>query len=166
MKPPVDPELYVTSFREFMWGAGLVALTMGFHALGMLAVLRFDNRFKARFERKPSFFAGLSNLILAGWLLVSVHLIEVMMWAAFFEWKGCFPNFSVANYFSLNEYTTLGSELHLPHDWRMLEGMIATAGMLAFAWSTGVLLTMARGFQEQQLKRFEDQLKPRGTPDR
>jgi len=165
VRPPVDPALYVTSFKEFMWGAGLIAFTMGFHALGMLAVLRFDNRFKARFERKPSFFAGLSNLILASWFLVVVHLCEVWMWATFFLWQDCFPNRSVANYFSLNEYTTLGSELHLPLDWRLLEGMIATAGMLAFAWSTGVLLTLARDFQSKQLLRFEERRKPRATPD-
>jgi hypothetical protein len=71
----------------------------------------------------------------------------------------------MANYFSLNEYTTLGSELHLPLNWRLLEGLIAIAGMLAFAWSTGVLLTLARDFQAQQLQRFEERRKPRKSPD-
>ncbi len=32
--------------------------------------------------------------------------------------------------------------------------MIATAGLLGFAWSTGVLLTLASTFQENQLKRL------------
>jgi len=165
VKPPIDPLLYVTSIEEVMWGGGLVALTMGFHALGMLAILRFDNRFKARFETKPSFFVGLSNLVLASWLLVFVHLFEVWMWGTFFLWEDCFPNRSMANYFSLNEYTTLGSELHLPLNWRLLEGLIAIAGMLAFAWSTGVLLTLARDFQAQQLQRFEERRKTRKSPD-
>ena len=165
MKPPVDPLLYVTSVEEVLWGVGLVALNMGVHALGMLAILRFDLRIKARFETKPSFLAGLTNLVLASWLLVFVHLFEVFMWATFFLWQDCFPNRSMANYFSLNEYTTLGSNLHLPLDWRLLEGMIATAGMLAFAWSTGVLLTLARDFQSQQLQRFEERRKSRATPN-
>jgi hypothetical protein len=30
--------------------------------------------------------------------------------------------------------------------------MIATAGLLTFAWSTGILLTLAQDFQDQQLK--------------
>ena len=166
MKPPIDPLLYVTSIEEVLWGGGLVALTMGIHALGMLAILRFDNRLKARFESKPSFFVGLSNLVLASWLMVFVHLLEVFMWATFFLWMDCFPNRSMANYFSLNEYTTLGSELHLPLNWRLLEGLIAIAGMLAFAWSTGVLLTLARDFQAQQLQRFAERRKPRTTPER
>ena len=166
MKPPVDPLLYVTSLEEVMWGCGLVALTMGIHALGMLAILRFDNGFKARFESNQSFFVGLSNLVLASWLMVFVHLLEVFMWATFFLWMDCFPNRSMANYFSLNEYTTLGSELHLPLNWRLLEGLIAIAGMLAFAWSTGVLLTLARDFQAQQLQRFEERRKTRTMPER
>ena len=66
--------------------------------------------------------------------------------------KQCFPNFSTAVYFSFLEYTTVGSAYNLPLRWRLLEGMIATAGLLAFAWSTGVLMTLATAFQEQQLR--------------
>jgi hypothetical protein len=140
MNYPLDPALYVTSFEEISWGIGLVALTMGVHGFGMLWTLRLDRSFKARFGRRPSFIAGLSNIVLASWLLVVVHLVEVMMWA---------------NYFALNEYTTVGSSFHLPHNLRLLEGMISIAGLLAFAWSTGVLLTLAREFQAQQMQRYE-----------
>jgi hypothetical protein len=30
--------------------------------------------------------------------------------------------------------------------------MIATSGLMGFAWSTGVLLTLAQDFQQQQLQ--------------
>ena len=33
------------------------------------------------------------------------------------------PNFSVAFYFALNEYTTVGSDYSLPQRWRLLEGL-------------------------------------------
>ena len=163
MIDPLDPTLYVTSIEEISWGIGLVALTMGVHGFGMLWTLRLDNAFKARFAQKESFVSGLTNLIVAAWLLVFVHIVEVMMWAAFFQWKHCFPNYSTANYFALNEYTTVGSSLRLPQNLRLLEGMIAIAGMLAFAWSTGVLLTLAREFQAQQLLRFDQRRKARGA---
>ena len=163
MTEPLDPTLYVTSFEEISWGIGLVALNMGVHAFGMLRTLRLDNAFKTRFGKRPSFISGLTNLIVASWLLVFVHIVEVMMWAAFFQWKECFPNYSVANYFALNEYTTVGSNLRLPQNLRLLEGMIATAGLLAFAWSTGVLLTLAREFQAQQLQIFDQKRKSRGS---
>ena len=35
-------------------------------------------------------------------------------------------------YFALNEYTTVGSKFGLPREWRLLEGMIATAGLPHF----------------------------------
>src|SRR5208337_2093626 len=84
--------------------------------------------------------------------IMLVHLTEVTVWAAFFYWKGAFANSSIAYYFSLNEYTTVGSDFNLPLPWRLLEGMIAMAGLLTFAWSTGVLLTLAQDFQDQQMK--------------
>jgi hypothetical protein len=164
MNDPVSPMLYITSAEEILWGAGLVAITLGIHGFGMIWTLRVDNAFRSRFGRRKSFVAGMGNLVLASWLLVFVHIVEVMMWAGFFQWKQCFPNFSTANYFALNEYTTVGSALHLPQNLRLLEGMIATAGLLAFAWSTGVLLTLAREFQTQQMQRVEQKRREHGAP--
>ena len=66
--------------------------------------------------------------------------------------QGAFPNASLCFYFSLNEYTTVGSDFSLPQHWRLLEVMIATAGLLTFAWSTRILLTLAQDFHEQQMK--------------
>jgi len=55
----------------------------------------------------------------------------------------------------LNEYTTLGSNIFLPLKWRLLEGMIATSGLLTFAWSTGVLITLAQKFQDRQMEYYK-----------
>jgi hypothetical protein len=49
------------------------------------------------------------------------------------------------------EYTTIGSVYNLKLDWRLLEGMNGIAGLLTFAWSTSVLLTLADDFQRQRL---------------
>jgi hypothetical protein len=45
--------------------------------------------------------------------------------------------------------------------------MIATAGLLGFAGSTGVLLTLAQEFQDQQMQRLEERRekhRPKPTP--
>jgi len=143
---------YVISLEELFWGGTLVAITMAIHGFGMLLVLRLSAAMKQRFESKPSFAKGMFLLILASWMIMLVHLFEVSVWASFFLWKHAFPNVSIAYYFSLNEYTTVGSNFSLPQNWRLLEGMIATAGLLTFAWSTGVLLTLAQDFQDQQMQ--------------
>lgn len=147
--------IYVISLEEILWGGFLMAITMAIHGFGMLMVLRVNRSVNHKIEQQQSLFTGILPVILASCMILVVHLTEVMVWALFFVWKGSFPNRSLAFYFSLNEYTTVGSKYDLPQRWRLLEGMIATAGLLAFAWSTGVLITLALKFQEHQMNLFK-----------
>ena len=158
MSPPTSPQ-YVTSLEEVFWGGTLVAITMVMHGFGMLLVLRSSGALKERFGQKPSFATGMLRLILASWMILLVHLAEVFAWAGFFLWTNAVnsqtatpANASLCYYFALMDYTTLGSAYNLHLRWRLLEGMIAVAGLLTFAWSTGILLTLAQEFQEQQLQ--------------
>jgi hypothetical protein len=155
MNAPISEPYYVTSLEEMFWGIILVAITMVIHAFGMLWTVNCSNDFKEKFGQR-SLVAGISNLILASWLIMFVHILEVIMWAGFFQWKHCFQNFSTAAYFAFLEYTTVGSAFNLPLKWRLLEGMISTAGLLGFAWSTGVLFTLASEFQDQQVLRRKE----------
>jgi hypothetical protein len=150
--PALATDPYVTSIEEVFWGGVLVAVTMIIHAFGMPVILRIQSALRARVEPDPTFATGIVILILASWSILSVHLLEVIVWAGFFVWKGALPTKSVAYYFALNEYTTVGSAYSLPPRWRLLEGMIAMAGLLTFAWSTGILFTLAQDFQAQQLE--------------
>ena len=61
------------------------------------------------------------------------------------------PSPSASYYFALMQYTTVGSSLNLPQRWRLLDGMLPIAGLMTFAWSTGVLFTLAQDFQSTQL---------------
>ena len=142
---------YVFSLLEVVWGGTLVAITMAFHGCGMLTILRVNGALKTQFASHRSFFTGLFRIILVSWMIVLVHLLEVFWWAVFFLSKGMFPTASTCYYFALNEYTTLGSNFNLPLHWRLLEGMIAITGLLTFAWSTGVLFTLAQNFQDRGL---------------
>jgi len=149
---------YVTSLEEIWWGGTLVALTLAMHGFGMIWTMHATNVLKQRFARNQSFAMGMGVIILASWMIILVHLLEVMLWAGFFLGRGAMPNASLSYYFALMDYTTLGSNFNLPLRWRLLEGMIAIAGLMTFAWSTGVLLTLAQEFQDQQLKRLKERL--------
>ena len=152
----MPPEsMYVISLEEVCWGGFLMAITMAIHGFGMLLVLRVNHSFKRRVESGNSLLTGLSPVILASCLILMVHLIEVLVWSSFFVWKDAFANSSLSFYFALNEYTTVGSHFNLPLRWRLLEGMISTAGLLSFAWSTGVLIALAKEFQDQQMELFK-----------
>jgi hypothetical protein len=142
-------QVYVISFEEVFWGAMLVAITMAIHIFGMLMVLRINNYLKSRLDKKTGLISGLLPIMFASCLILLIHLIEVIVWAAFFYWKGAFPNASISYYFALNEYTTVGSKFNLPINLRLLEGIISCAGLLAFALSTGILFRLATSFLEK-----------------
>jgi hypothetical protein len=144
----------VTSLEEVIWGIGLVAVTMIIHAFAMPMTLAVCSIAENRGQNWRSFFTGVRVLLLASGLIVITHLVEVAVWAIFFVVRDAFPNTSAAFYYSLLQYTTAGSDLSLPDRWRLLGGMIAIAGVLAFAWSTAVLLVLAQRFQHEQLKRM------------
>jgi hypothetical protein len=147
----IEP-VYVISFEEVFWGASLVAITMAIHVFGMLMVLRFNEFLKSRFDKKNELMAGVVPIMLASCLILLIHLVEVVVWAGFFYWKGAFPNASIAYYFALNEYTTVGSKFNLPLQLRLLEGIISSAGLLTFALSTGILFRLATSFLEKPRK--------------
>ena len=152
-----NPAFYVTSLEEVIWGGTLVVITMTMHGIGIVGVLRVNRALKRWLGTTTSILHSLLPVIFTSWLIMLLHLTEVIVWAAFFLWKGAFPNRSIAYYFSLNEYTTVGSNYNLPLHWRLLEGMLATAGLLTFAWSTGVLFTLAQDFQEMYLQNRKQQ---------
>jgi hypothetical protein len=147
----IEP-VYVISFEEVFWGALLVAITMAIHIFGMLMVLRIDILLGSKLAKKTGLMAGMFPILLASCLILLIHLSEVIIWAVFFYWKGAFPNASVAYYFSLNEYTTVGSKFNLPLNLRLLEGIISSAGLLTFALSTGILFRLATSFLEKPRK--------------
>jgi hypothetical protein len=150
---------YVTSLEEVLWGGTLVTITMVMHGFGMVSILRVTGAMKERLARAPSFLSGMGVLVLASWLILIVHLLEVFAWAGFFYWREAVNSqtntpatASLCYYLALMDYTTLGSNYNLLVRWRLLEGMIAVAGLLTFAWSTGVLFTLAQEFQDEQLQ--------------
>ena len=154
MNPPPNG-LYIIRLEEILWGGLLIAITMAIHGLGMLLVLRTNHVIKGNLRSKRGLIIGLFPVVIAACMIMIVHLTEVVVWTGFFVWKDSFPNRSVTLYFTLNEYTTLGSNFNLPLQWRLLEGLIATAGLLTFAWSTGVLVTLAQSFQDEQMDVFK-----------
>ena len=150
---------YVIGIGEVLCGGMLLAATMALHGCGVLVTLRGTGALKRRASRAGAGVAGIGIIVVASWMLVLVHLLEVIVWALFYVWSDALDaahaNASLAYYFALMEYTTIGSAYNLKLDWRLLEGMNGIAGLLTFAWSTGVLLTLAEDFQRQRLLAVE-----------
>jgi hypothetical protein len=155
MPTQIDQLTYVARGEEIAWGFVLLALSLIIHGFGMVLTLHLTNAFKQRFATAERFLPGIATIILGSWMIMVVQVVEIAMWAGFFQWKQCFANWSAAIYFTGLQYTTVGSTLSLPKHWRLLEIMVSSAGLMGFAWSTGVLMTLAQNFQSQQLRALD-----------
>jgi hypothetical protein len=118
----------------------------------MFAILRICDVLKERFALMEFFLGGLGLVILASLLIVVTSVVEVMVWACFFLLQDAQPNHSVAMYNALLNYTTLQAG-YLPQHWILLEPLLGMAGLLTFAWSTGILYMLAQDFQDTQLRK-------------
>jgi hypothetical protein len=143
---------YVVSTEETLWGGALLAITIALHGIGMLLTLRVTRALKRMLEPAQSrhFLAGVAILVVAAWMIIVVNLVEIAVWAGFYVWQGAVANPSAAFYYALVNYTTLDSG-YLPQRLRLLEGILAMAGLLTLAWSTGVLFMLAQQFQDRAL---------------
>jgi hypothetical protein len=154
---------YVIRVNEILWGGVLLALTIAIHGVGMLQTLRTVTALMSgtRGVRARHPAASLAILVLAAWMIILFHLIEVMVWAGFFVWKDAQPSLSSASYHAMLNYCTLQAG-YLPQRWRLLEGALGMSGLITFAWSTSILFSVAQNLMQQVLQR---QHKPTPGPD-
>ncbi len=119
--------------RQLLHAFTLMALCVVVHASGVSSALRL-----VRPRRARRFLARtLPFVVLAAWMIVC-HLLEISIWAWFYEWKGAMPDLASALYFSAVTYTTTGyGDLVLPDAWRLVGGVEALTGILMCGWSTG-----------------------------
>ncbi len=74
---------------------------------------------------------------------VLLHLIEILVWALFYAWRGAMPDIATSAYFSAVTYTTTGyGDLVLPQEWRLVGGVEALTGILMCGLSTGLFFAV------------------------
>jgi hypothetical protein len=150
----------MTAFR-MVWETGLGALLlvgiMVIHGIGMhIAMHRFELRWpeyagEASALRRELFFGKIVLII------ISAHLLELLVWAGVLAGLGVIPDFRVAFYFAGETYTTVGyGDVLLPEKWRQLSTLIAMSGLLAFGWTTGVMVSMVSRIYDLRLKDLRD----------
>ena len=142
---------YVIRIDEILWGGALLAVTMAIHGVGMLQTLRLNAFLLERTRHNRTRFKAMVIIIIATWMITLVSLFEVALWAQCFVWLGAQPNNSSSLYNAILNYTTLNAG-YLPVRWRLLEGMLGMAGLLSFAWSTGVLFSLVQPLTDEALQ--------------
>jgi hypothetical protein len=75
-------------------------------------------------------------------LALGSHLAEIGLWAFALDMSGAVPDFYAAIYSSAGSYTTSGSDIVLPPEWRLLGPFEAVDGMLMFGVSTAFIFAV------------------------
>jgi hypothetical protein len=108
--------------------------------LHMISVQQKRRQRRLRLGR-PRLAAG---ALLVGWsifLMLALHLVEIMMWGLVIIHTGLVKHAYDAMYFCANAYTTLGmGSLDVDQHWRNISPIIAISGLFTFAWTTSALV--------------------------
>jgi hypothetical protein len=92
----------------------------------------------ARLWVNLTFIMAVTLLALAG------HLGEIGLWALVLDTSGAVADISAAIYSSAGSYTTSGSDIVLPAQWKLLAPFEAVDGMLMFGVSTAFIFAIVQ----------------------
>jgi hypothetical protein len=130
---------------SWIWSLALVAITIAFHATGIVFIGTASGRLRTKLLRRGISLVGSAPatiLLIVGvaLLLACLHAIECIAWAVVFVWLGALPSPADATLYSVDSMTTRGaSGLFLAPQWRMMGATEAGDGMLLFGISTAFL---------------------------
>ena len=121
----------------------LVSTNVFIHATGMVQLFHWVARRLPRTGKKIGSPTEIWFLIRVFAVIISLHLMQICAWAAFYTLWGVLKDFETALYFSMASYTTIGyGDIVLPEKWRLLGGIEGVAGVLMFGWSTGAIFAV------------------------
>ena len=106
---------------------------------------------------RPRMLAVLCGVVL---YLFALHVAQMAVWAAFYLRVTDYPSLPAALYESGLAFTTLDAP-ELPPAWRFLGTAEGLAGLLMFAWSTGVMMIQTSWVGEARRKYLHERRKQR-----
>jgi hypothetical protein len=128
---------------DLVLGGGMLVLIILVHATGVRMITSHVVTRSHAIMQHPS--AWRADLLMSGsvFVLLALHLGEIVIWAAVLIYSGLVTDWRTAGFFTGNTYTTLGyGNFVLPNGWRMLAPIIAISGLFTFGWSGSVLVDL------------------------
>ncbi len=131
-------------------GAAILVLMVLFHGISLHKIMVHFKRREVRLQAGRPHLWGAGFLF--GWaifMMLTLHLVEIIAWAYALLWLGLIVRPADAIYFCANAYTTMGyGTVDLNLLWRNITPVIAIAGLFTFAWTTSSLVNMVASYMK------------------
>jgi len=145
----IHPILQVMPVADLTFGAGMLIAVMLIHAAGVRTVGNYMRRSTLHILARPASWRADVLMSSVVFLLLALHVLEIVVWAAALVFAGLVPDWRTAGLFAGNTYTTLGYGAYvLPRGWGMMSPLIAISGLFAFGWSGSVLVDLVARCQK------------------
>ena len=125
---------------EFVVSAALVVATIVIHGFGLFSLSRAlrTERSVERMEHTDALsLRGVAFTLFIVLSLVTLHGVEIWLFALTYLAVGANETLEAAIYFSSISYSTVGySDVHVTADWRLVGAFESIIGVIMMGWST------------------------------
>lgn len=129
--------------QQILWGSGLLGLCLVLHTFVLAICTDWLGKLAERQKRFPVAIRVASLILMALWVIVFAHTVQVWIWAGVWMHNGILADWNEAIYFSLVTYTSLGyGDIVLGPDFRVFAAMASVTGLLGFGLSTALLVAL------------------------
>ncbi|MGC9199244.1 MAG: ion channel [Acidobacteriaceae bacterium] len=144
---------------ESMFLATVLAfLSALIHALGLLGLLYWQTRQWPDLEANFRPRRNLPTFLLLFGVILTLHWIEVSLWAGVYFWRHWLPSWESSLYFSATSYSATGyGDILLPRAWRLVGVMESITVVLLLGWSAGFFFTVVYRFFEIRIRHWQRQ---------
>ena len=144
-----------------MWSqllaGGLVSfLNFAIHALMTGAIIELTRHTAKRTDHLHAFLRMTALFTVTMIALMGAHVLEIGVWAAYYDLSGSTPAKTEAFYFAFENYTALGYGNPVPpQDKRLIGPVTALNGLLLIGWSVAIIFEVMR-MAELQFGRLDE----------
>jgi hypothetical protein len=123
-------------------GLVVTVATIAIHGVVLHSIVMSLRRDLKRGRLGMRIWVNMSFVLAAILLALAGHLAEIGLWASALDISGAAPDIGAAIYSSAGSYTTSGSDVVLPPQWKLLGPLEAVDGMLLFGVSTAFIFAV------------------------
>jgi hypothetical protein len=123
-------------------GLAATVATIAIHGVVVHAIIMSLRRDLKRGLLGVRTWMNMTFIMAAILLALGGHLAEITFWAFVLDMSGAVADIGAAIYSSAGSYTTSGSDIVLPPQWRLLGPFEAVDGMLMFGVSTAFIFAV------------------------